>query len=256
MIVQKSLCSRFMIHKPILVNRYIYFIVFAIIQLLSVSKLQAHVFIADDHEVLSEQTLQQLQLEEPYASYIEVEDNTFSLSALKKWIIWFLSKLFGNKASFHFAEVLPYIIVIVTLVLIVMKIVGLSFSDLRKPKLKTIKNADGFIGDDVIGKVNFDNLILAAISDFDYRLAIRYSYLQLLQKLDEVELIVWEKQKSNFEYLLQLKSKPFYNQFTYATRTFEDAWYGEMPWTNDEYKSKYDSLKVEITAISAQIHSK
>ena len=202
---------------------------------------------------MSQESLVELQIQEPYQSYLKIEDNSFSFSTLKTWLAWFFSNLFNNEVSFTFSQVLPYLIIIIMVVLIVLKIAGLSFSDLGKPKQKNISNNGFYNEDDSIHEADFIKLANEAIGLGDYRLAIRYTYLSLLQQLDNKGLIVWEKQKSNFDYLLTLKRSNFYNSFTNATRTYEDAWYGEMPWTDDIYQSKYESLSTEISNISNQI---
>lgn len=71
----------------------------------------------------------------------------------------------------------------------------------------------------------------------DYRLAIRFSYLQLLKTFSENGLISYGTDTTNSEYLAQLYSRPCYRDFFNVTRSYEYAWYGEMPVNKQQYES-------------------
>lgn len=71
----------------------------------------------------------------------------------------------------------------------------------------------------------------------DYRLAIRFSYLLLLKTFSENGLISYGTDTTNSEYLAQLYSRPCYRDFFNVTRSYEYAWYGEMPVNKQQYES-------------------
>ena len=71
----------------------------------------------------------------------------------------------------------------------------------------------------------------------DYRLAIRFYYLQLLKTFSENGLISYSTDTTNSEYLAQLYSRPCYKDFFNVTRSYEYAWYGEMAVNKQQYES-------------------
>lgn len=71
----------------------------------------------------------------------------------------------------------------------------------------------------------------------EYRLAIRFSYLQLLKTFSENGLISYGTDTTNSEYLAQLYSRPCYRDFFNVTRSYEYAWYGEIPVNKQQYES-------------------
>jgi hypothetical protein len=60
----------------------------------------------------------------------------------------------------------------------------------------------------------------------DTRLAIRYSYLRLLQLLQEHALITYSPEKTNKDYYRELAEKPQRQPFRTMARQYEYAWYG------------------------------
>ncbi len=75
---------------------------------------------------------------------------------------------------------------------------------------------------------DYQRLVNAAIRDKNYRLAIRYHYLQSLQKMAEKSLIEYTPDKTNYEYLREISGKKFKTDFAGLTRNYEYAWYGEF----------------------------
>lgn len=75
----------------------------------------------------------------------------------------------------------------------------------------------------------------AALGDF--RLAIRFQYLQLLKIFSQHELLQYRQDATNFDYLKQLYDRPYYKDFFRVTRNYEYAWYGEIAVSNEQYDS-------------------
>ena len=73
---------------------------------------------------------------------------------------------------------------------------------------------------------DYSKLILQAIAGKHYRLAIRYHYLQTLQKLSAKEIILFSVDKTNHQYVSELSDKPYKNEFVRLTIAYEYAWYG------------------------------
>jgi len=74
-----------------------------------------------------------------------------------------------------------------------------------------------------------DTLLGNAIKNGNYRLAVRYLYLQALSKLAERKLIEINSNKTNYEYVNEVRKHKFANEFASITLQYEYVWYGEYP---------------------------
>ncbi|WP_083937686.1 DUF4129 domain-containing protein [Hymenobacter aerophilus] len=69
----------------------------------------------------------------------------------------------------------------------------------------------------------------------NYRLALRLGYLQTLRQLTERNLIQWQPDKTNHDYLRELAGTRLAAGFRALTRQFEYVWYGELPLAASQY---------------------
>lgn len=76
-------------------------------------------------------------------------------------------------------------------------------------------------------EADLPDFIRQALLAGDYRMAARLHYLRLIQLLSEREWIRWRKEKTNGDYLRELASRPFFDDFRQATDIFERIWYGD-----------------------------
>ncbi len=76
-----------------------------------------------------------------------------------------------------------------------------------------------------------------AIRNKDFKTAYRLRYLQVLQQLIGKNLIVYSKEKTNYEYLMQLSGKTAYEPFRMLTFNFDGIWYGELHIDEQRYNS-------------------
>jgi hypothetical protein len=124
-------------------------------------------------------------------------------------------------------KVLAYpviIAVVVALLYLVIKNVTLDLK-IRRDKLK---GADIETQLDSIDDIDLDALLDHARKNGDFKVAVRLYYLKLLKKLDEMEKIVWKKDKTNRDYLSELFAKDFhFQQVRGLTRSYESVWYGD-----------------------------
>ena len=74
-----------------------------------------------------------------------------------------------------------------------------------------------------------DLLLRNAIRNGNYRLAVRYLYLQSLQRLSEKKFIEINTNKTNYEYVMEVSKHKFANEFASLTLQYEYVWYGEYP---------------------------
>lgn len=84
--------------------------------------------------------------------------------------------------------------------------------------------------------INYQREIDKAVANGDYRLAVRLHYLQLLKQMTARNLIRYEQDKTNMDYLMQLHNTAYYHDFFRVTLHYEYSWYGKFPVTSDTYQ--------------------
>ena len=95
---------------------------------------------------------------------------------------------------------------------------------------------DEDVDTDDIFAINYNREIEKAAGAGNYRLAIRLMFLRLLKNLSEKNIIQYKHDRTNFDYLLQLVSTKYYNDFFRLTRNYEYSWYGQFPVSEEAYK--------------------
>tara|TARA_B110001469_G_scaffold127854_1_gene151210 strand:+ start:2642 stop:3376 length:735 start_codon:yes stop_codon:yes gene_type:complete len=94
--------------------------------------------------------------------------------------------------------------------------------------------------EELINNKQLSELIAQAIQEKDYRLAVRFYYLLILQKLTDKELIVWQQEKTNEDFIREVGHLKIAPQFTEITRLYDFVWYGNFEINKGEF------LKAEI----------
>lgn len=72
-----------------------------------------------------------------------------------------------------------------------------------------------------------DPLIRQAINQKQYALAIRLYYLAIVKELSISNVIQWKKDKTNREYLREMRQSTLFEPFKSTTSIFEKVWYGD-----------------------------
>lgn len=97
-----------------------------------------------------------------------------------------------------------------------------------------------------IHEINFPESILKFEKSGDFRSAVRYQFLFILKKLSDKKLITWNPEKTNKDYLSELKTPVLKNQFYDLSYIFDYVWYGEFSIDEEKYlkfKNQYQSFK-------------
>lgn len=95
----------------------------------------------------------------------------------------------------------------------------------------------------------YDRRILKAEMDKNFRLAIRYFYLQTLQILSGKGSIQLSPDKTNYQYVRELSSMPYQNDFAGITLNYEYVWYGKFEISEEVYqklRKDFKSLQQKI----------
>ncbi|SDQ32232.1 protein of unknown function [Chryseobacterium soldanellicola] len=97
-----------------------------------------------------------------------------------------------------------------------------------------------------IHEINFPESIAKFENEGDYRSAIRYHFLFILKKLSDKKLISWNPEKTNKDYVAELKAPLLKDEFYNLSYIFEYVWYGEFNVEEKEYlkfKDQYQAFK-------------
>jgi hypothetical protein len=101
----------------------------------------------------------------------------------------------------------------------------------RRYKGSTIEKEE----DELSDASAYDRLIAQAVAAKNYRLAIRYLYLQTLKKLTDSGLLQFSADKTNYQYVKELQGKPYQNDFAAITLNYDYVWYGKFEIDEDVY---------------------
>lgn len=101
-----------------------------------------------------------------------------------------------------------------------------------------------------LAKINFKNLIDKANDNEQYRLAVRYYYLWVLKKLDQLKVIEIDNQKTNIDYIYELEGKKLEQDFKQASYFYNYIWYGEFEIDKEKYEVVKSSFEQTLNKIA------
>jgi len=152
----------------------------------------------------------------------------------KEWFADVLNEIFTFKnpqASLNFVaillKILAVLIVVFVIYLIVKALIGKEgkwiFS--KEAKQKVVHYSDI---EKNIHLLDFEKLIKESIEKGEKRIAIRYYYLWLLKVMAKNRYIEWDIEKTNSDYLHEIKNPAHKDEFTYLSYVYNYIWYGEF----------------------------
>ncbi len=181
-------------------------------------------------------------------------------SILDKFLRWlrnilrqFWEAIFGVGTASGFLyfvfRILPYILLGVLIYLLVR-----FFLKVNSNNLITKNQQKGQVAfseeEQIIKNEDINALINEAVSQKNYRLAVRYYYLLSLKNLSERHIIEWQPQKTNEDYTQELSQSNYQLDFENITRIYDYVWYGEF--NVDAFK--FENLKLPFEALNKTIN--
>lgn len=100
-----------------------------------------------------------------------------------------------------------------------------------------------------VEEMNFRPKMEEAEEEKNYRLALRYFYLQVLKLLSQQSLIKYERGKPNAAYVNEIRHHKWGEIFKELTHHYDYAWYGNYPVEASEYyrlKDKFNALHPHV----------
>jgi hypothetical protein len=92
-------------------------------------------------------------------------------------------------------------------------------------------------------------LIQDAKRSGNYTYAIRYYFLLYLEKLQENNVLIYHREKTNSDYLSEIKDTERSTQFLKISYLFEYAWYGKKPVGESDFAEIEAVFKEQISAV-------
>jgi hypothetical protein len=112
-------------------------------------------------------------------------------------------------------------------------------------KNKTIEVEEELLTDDAY----LEQQLKQALKEENFRLAIRYLYLQTLNRLSERNWLNLSPDKTNYQYVRELAKPQLRNGFSRITLHYEYAWYGDFRIDENVYKqvkSDFDQFNQSV----------
>jgi hypothetical protein len=146
------------------------------------------------------------------------------------WINWlrkhFFSHIFSKEAQ-PFWNVFPYIIIAAAVVIVVLALRRGDFLGLFSRKGARAGEVR-YDSEEDIHAIDFDSMIQKFLDNKDYRMALRYRFLKTLENLSARGIIVWQKEKTNRDYVKEMTLEIARSSFNELVNIFEYVWYGSF----------------------------
>ena len=237
-------------------TRFGLFFFLVLFPMLLLSQKDSTSVIIDNQEIeiieISESDLESFRSDDAYKYEIETSDNSW-WEGLKNWFYSLLRRffewLFGVDAAptyiSFFLKYIPYLLLGVLLFLIIRFFLKANTRNIlfaKNNKASVILSEE----ERIIKTEDIQALIKQALEAKQFRLAIRYYYLFILKLLSEKELITWELQKTNDDYIKELSNSKLQPLFSKVTLLYDYIWYGEFAIDQESYNQasvNFDQLK-------------
>ncbi len=138
--------------------------------------------------------------------------------------------------------------VILALVFLLWKIFGnTKFLNNRKIKSGEFSFLDE--AEENLEGSDLDRFLKDALDKKQFKVAVRIYYLMSIKELMRQNFIVWKKNKTNFEYITEMRERKEFEHFCSLTRAFEIVWYGDVEISESEYAVLSPSFGTFINSI-------
>ncbi len=98
-------------------------------------------------------------------------------------------------------------------------------------------------------ETDLERFLREALARGDFPQALRIYYLQIIKSLSESGAILWSREKTNRDYLREMRAHPLSHSFQHVTRTFEQVWYGNLPLNHADFSRLEPAFKTILAQI-------
>lgn len=191
----------------------------------------------EDTEIFYPRSLQQNFREKykgPEFHYHTVKPSESFGERLQKRLIQLIQSIFGkmdpNSAGSFAANFIRFLAILIAgfVIYLVIRFLTRKNGNLFFSKKNTTLDIDSDELHENIHEINF----IERIADFelqkDYRSAVRYQFLSVLKKLNDQKILEWNPEKTNKDYISELKNPRMKEHFRELVYIFDYVWYGEF----------------------------
>ncbi len=174
----------------------------------------------------------------------------------KEWLANFFKNIFSftdSKSAVNFVDILLRTLAI----LIVLAVIYMIVKAIMNKEGQWIfgRNSDRkIINYDEIEKnlhlVDFEKLIQKSLESGENRLTIRYYYLWMLKKMSNNQIIEWDVEKTNSDYLYEIKDEAQKEDFAYLSYLYNNIWYGEFELDENTFTKARTAFEKSIQKIN------
>jgi hypothetical protein len=111
----------------------------------------------------------------------------------------------------------------------------------------TLENIEQYIHE-----TDLERFLREALADKNHAQAVRLYYLQAIKNLSEQKAISWSREKTNSDYLRELKNHRLFVPFRHATGMFERTWYGNDALDASKFEHLEPALKSLVRASAVE----
>lgn len=158
------------------------------------------------------------------------------MELIYRWIGKLLEILFGNR----FAEQYTGPVLVLFFAAVVLLLIWFLYKKRPELFMRVRKNSLPYnIVEDTIYGVDFETEIDRALSNRDYKEAVRLLYLQTLKQLSDNGVIDWQLYKTPTEYIYEIKPENTRSVFRELTNSFLRVRYGNF----EAEKTLFDTMR-------------
>lgn len=105
-----------------------------------------------------------------------------------------------------------------------------------------------------LDKTDLEKLLDNALSQNDYKSAVRIYYLMVLKSMWQKKLLHWRKEKTNGDYLAELYGGSWFDNFRTSTLHFETTWYGNRDLRAPDFEKLQNSYVSVLNKLKEYSH--
>jgi hypothetical protein len=176
------------------------------------------------------------------------------LARFLRWVLNGLGDVLGfevNPATIEAVKLLVYgVFILLAIYLIVRLLVGQRATSFFSPKGSKV--APLAFSEEEITTIDLDAHVQQALAQGDYRLALRYLYLKALRQLSHHNIIHWDPDKTNSDYLREITASELKEPFIRISYLYDYVWYGEFPLEKQGYvtaQGYFEQLSKQLTHV-------
>ncbi|HYV93154.1 MAG TPA: DUF4129 domain-containing protein [Chitinophagales bacterium] len=121
--------------------------------------------------------------------------------------------------------IIIFTLVFAVLIVFLLKELGVNIFQWKKADKEKLFSEEDFT--DAIPESELDRMMKEALGRNDFRAAVRIYYLMVIKEFSQRNWIIWKKEKTNSDYLREMKVEEYRPAFRRATTIYETVWYGE-----------------------------